>query len=883
MEVVAEDQGPMGLEHELRHAGTIPIFDQEDEFDFTIGGEDDLDANTGDYSAQNAHVDESDETEHRDEISLSYEGQEQGNTANVVLATEKDDQYNDEEDNEMLELDVDVTEVTDLANEMDESNEIEHAGSSSGLEAAVQDNTEEPAEDIAEEGVYYQEMAKEFETFDNDAQDQPDHSPDYMEQSTSVENVSGNEETQKTDNESAVYADELSGTQAVKEDVKNTEAGEVLTSGEAAAFDLEAGEPAEGEVLEEEAQYVSGEFGGGEPGHDGDDQEQQSSRNASIADLADEVQQEQGSWDEEEHDNEVSDTRPKITVSYQSREYSLFAESSDQDPDYFFLADLDSLHQPLSQLLASIREVISDEIAASQEVFLRVNGLGFEFAESTTKDFLDETTFAQIVEVNRQLIDNEGGSPSSVLHCYLGLRPSCLQRFSELSKAAEEGKGLSDIAMFYDDASVEESAEEIDEHDFSQDMISESPSLDGALADSDDNNGENFESNGVEQYRNPFRTTEEQFPKENDATVPNTVEDEFAEEEEVSAEALGIDGAEFEAANAFENPSGGTSDEFENNTAETLEYARDPSWNDEGAYDQPTAEDTEVGDLEQNTEAQTDLYKDNQGDVDGETFIFSPRSACGTVDLCLCFECLRPHFMDLDGLWPLVPPPEMHTSFSRRAHFDGGAHTAFNIIASFAQEGDKTAEHIEIPRRDLKADSNHQDPAPNPDVDKNDNDDDYLDLGEDEGDDGSNAQPMDSAIPAKDESVKPSVPAGMSPQMSHHSSATATLDGEDHGFEDTAASSNQNSMYPGDAHNDTDNDLSNGEVDEIDWNHDEEGDLDDANQNPTTLSPSSPSAKRSREEDETTDGTGDENGGFCLPNRSRTRTDKVPAIKRRRT
>lgn len=881
MEVVAEDQGPMGLERELSHAGTIPTFDQEDEFDLTIGGEDDMDANAGDYSTQGAYIDEVDETELRDETSFNYEVEEQGNPANVVLAHEEDDQYNDDENNEMLELDVDATEATDIVNEVDESNEIEQGGSPSGIETAVQDRIEEPAEDIVEEEVYYQETSNEIESFNKSVQDHADHSPSYMEHLTSVDIVSSNEELQNTKIESAVHEDQVLGSESVIVEVEKIEASEVLASGEAAAFGLEAGVPMQGEVHEEQTQYVGGKFGGGEPSYDGDDQDQLSSRKASIADLAEGVQ-EQESWDEEEHDNESSDIHPKVTVSYQSQEYSLFAESSDQDPDYYFLADLDSLHQPLSQLLASIREIISDEISSSQEVFLRVNGLGFEFAESTTKEFLDETTFAQIIEVNRQLIDNEGGSPSPVLHCYLGLRPSCLHRFSELSKAAEEGKGLSDIAMFYDDASVDGSAEAIDEHDFSQDMISESPSLDGAPVGDDDNTGKNGGSNDVEQYYNPFRTTEEQFSTKDDATVPNTAEDEFAEQEELSAEALGIDSTEFDDANAFENPSRDTGDELENNTAEALEYDHDSSGDQEGAYNQPTAEDTEVGDIEQHTEVQTDLFKEDNGNVDGETFFLSPRSVCGAVDLCLCFDCLLPNLMDSDGSLSLVPLPETHISFSRRAHIDGGAHTACNVTTGFAEEGGKKAGHIELRRKDMEADIDDQESVANPDDDKDVNDDDYLDLGNDEGDDGSNEQPMDSVITADDESAKTPAPVGISPQMSHHSSATATLDGEDHGFEGTLAFSNQNSTNPRDAQNEADSDASNGE-DEIDWNHDEDGDLDDADQNPTALSPSSPSAKRNREEDENATGTGDENGGHWHLIRPRMHADKVPAIKRRRT
>lgn len=875
---MTEDQGPVGLKHESSHADDNPILDQEDEFDFTIGGDEDLDPNAGDYNTHDGLADDANETERGGETSFNYEVEEQSNPADDVLALEVGDLYNEDERDEMLEFNVDTAETTDTTNEGHGSNEFEQNGIVSKLEALAPDYTEDHAEGIVEEEVYYQETDNELETFDNSAQPQTDLGSDYMAESTSVDNVSGNEEIHNPNLETTAHEAQVSNSQnAIVEDEK-IKMSEALASDDAAAFGFETNEPAEGEVREEQAQYVGGEFGGGEPNYDGDDQEQLSPQKDSMADVLDEAQDHE-SWDEEEHDDEDSDTRPKVTISYQSQIYSLFAESSDQDPDLYFLADLDSLDQPLSQLLSNIRDVISDEIAPSQEVFLRVNGLGFEFAESTTKDFLDQTTFTQIIELNKHLVANEGGSPSAILHCYLGLRPSCTRRFSELSKAADEGKGLSDIAMFYDDASVDESAEENEEHDFSQDMISESVSLDEAAVGDEETAGEKGGVNDTEQYYNPFRTIEEQFPAMDDVNIPNAAESEFAEQDELTDGALGVESTEFEDANVFENGSGEIDDGFEATTADALDEARDPSGHEEGAYDESAAEDVEVVDVEQYTGVRTELSNDDDGKINGEPSFLSPSSTCSVEDLCLCLFCLRP---EMDVSWSLVSLPDPYTPVPAGAHTDDGAPHFLNVTVSFAEQGGEEAGCVELPRKDFKADINDQENVVNPGDDKDDNDDDYLDLGNNEGEDGTNERPMDSAIEFDEEVAKFSAPAGASPQISHHSSATATLDGNDTGPENIAPL-NQESLNSRVSPNEAGSDVSIGEEDEIDWNHEDDGDLDKAIQNPTALSPSSPSAKRYREEDENADGTGDESGEYIHPTCTRMHANKLPAIKRRRT
>lgn len=819
MEVVAEDQGLMGLEHEVSQADDNSTYNQEDDFDFTIGGDDESDPSAENYDTNSALLADVDGNESKDET-FNYEPDEQENVVDIKASEDLEQQHDASE--EILGLNTEAAEATNVENE-EEKREVEAISSPSGVEADVQSQIEEHTE-IVEEEVDYEGADNELENLGNGPQSLPENDPVSTEHSTSVDVVSGNDGFQNTDAEAEGPEDPTSNSPNAAVEVENVETSEMLVSDDAVAFSLEAEENVGDHLREERAQYAGGDVGDIEPSYDGDEQEQLSSHENSVADLIGEAQS-QENWDDEERDDEDDDARPKVTVSYQSQEYSLFAESSNQDPDYYFLADPDSIHQPLSQLLANIRDVISDEIAPSQEVFLRVNGLGFEFAESTTKDFLEETTLAHIIEVNKQLIANEGGSPSPILHCYLGLRPSCLCRLSELSKAADEGKGLSDIAMFYEDVSVDESIEDNEEHDFSQDMISDSPSLEEAGIGNEDNTEENSGSNGKEQYYNPFRAT-------NDVGSHKASEDGFAERAELSAEALGVENTEFDDANVFENASGDFDDEFEANVAaETLDYVRD---DEEGNYDVSTAENVEILDIEQHTEIQTALTEGDDGTRDGENSIFFSRPACGAVDLCLCSKCLRLRLV-LDDAWPRM---------------------------SLTEEHDHRAKRTKNPTRDLEANINNQEAVTNTIDDKADNDDDYLDLGNNEDGDDKNVRSVNSPIVLDGEAAASSSPLGTSPHTSNRSSATATLDGDDNGLVDTALE-NQESANLGNPLEEVDSHGSFGEADEIDWNHDDDGDVDDANQNPTNLSPSSPSAKRNREEDENGDGAGDENGMYC--------------------
>jgi hypothetical protein len=72
---------------------------------------------------------------------------------------------------------------------------------------------------------------------------------------------------------------------------------------------------------------------------------------------------------------------PDVKVIYRDEEFSLLAGSSDDDPNSYFLADSAALDAPLAKFLSDVRHIISAEVTQSDEIVMRVDGLGLEFGE----------------------------------------------------------------------------------------------------------------------------------------------------------------------------------------------------------------------------------------------------------------------------------------------------------------------------------------------------------------------------------------------------------------------------------------------------------------------------------------------------------------------
>lgn len=156
-----------------------------------------------------------------------------------------------------------------------------------------------------------------------------------------------------------------------------------------------------------------------------------------------------------EVDGQASDefsNRPHVRIQHRNTTYSLFSRSASDDPYSFFFSDLEALEHPLSQFLAGLREVLSDEITPDEELLIRIDGLGLEFAETMEKSSLDRITFGAIVDLHDRLI--KADSPDNqdvVLLVYLVTRPNALRRLDSLLDGASIGEGLSAYHISYPD------------------------------------------------------------------------------------------------------------------------------------------------------------------------------------------------------------------------------------------------------------------------------------------------------------------------------------------------------------------------------------------------------------------------------------------------
>ncbi|KAI1330361.1 hypothetical protein F5Y16DRAFT_415156 [Xylariaceae sp. FL0255] len=155
-------------------------------------------------------------------------------------------------------------------------------------------------------------------------------------------------------------------------------------------------------------------------------------------------------------------------ISYGDTDYSIFAKSGDDDPNQYFLSDRSTLEVPLAQFLASLREIISEEISPLDELVMSVDGLGLEFSESTSQDFMSKFTFGDLLVLHDKLAQNEETDSLPDLYTYLTIKPNCSHRLMALVDSANAGRGLSELAMyrgppsFVDDGSSEAGSLEAD-------------------------------------------------------------------------------------------------------------------------------------------------------------------------------------------------------------------------------------------------------------------------------------------------------------------------------------------------------------------------------------------------------------------------------------
>ncbi|KAK7733257.1 hypothetical protein SLS63_004786 [Diaporthe eres] len=538
---------------------------------------------------------------------------------------------------------------------------------------------------------------------------------------------------------------------------------------------------------------------------------------------------------------------PRVRVSYGTAEFHLFAEAPDADPDDYFFENADVLCQPLSEFLPKLRQVITEDLQASDELVVKVDGLGLEFGEATTKDFLEHTTFGQVLELYDRLVKIENDSSESPqLYIYLETRPNCLHRLTELTNNANEGKGLSQVAFYYEGtpefAAIEEETNDYDgDH---QDMGSDNVSDNGSNDQIEEDLSATHEA---EQPYNPFRLSESQQQAMDSSHAA------LAEGEVVNGP-LSTDGDEGHAAYEDDNEqsfSGEVQDDLELVATEASRDVSAPEAQQDS--DMVPGEDEDLAAEAANDESEDPHYVEE--DVPGR------EEAAGTEADA---EAENENFQEDDGPTDVdnahtIVESEVKSRVSVRQLVEDAltdVHQALVATEDWSSNFSSTTNA----RDSLAADLDYNNHTESTSADFNMQDyetaenDDYLDIG------ATEEEPTESAEYAAS--------AGTPEPTSHDSSATATLDGEGQGHGDDVSATQaladaghliQTTSQPEPGPPET-------ETDEIHWNDDDDDDendydndeVDTANQNQTDLSPSSLSVKRGRQADEDDVGLGDD-------------------------
>lgn len=842
---------------------------QDDDFDFEIGGDDAFELTGGAGIENTDYVQHGDGAETHDTPDQSY----------VHQLHEQDAQasFTDQYDSMSVEHDQQATDVAPfgLDNLTETGEETQDAQADAQTNRDVTAQEELNIDDGAPDNIYYDQTVGDTEFLDETVRPEPRQDHDLMFATTSVSYTQEGDgpldsgyEARENDVEHALIDDSGSGQSHFAEE----ETSERLQSAEIAAEHENSNHGGDAQIAADVEEVEAG--GGGGPGAELFVDDAPADANATSLD--------QSNWDPHEGEDEDDDgdqipAGPTVTVSYLGQEYSMFAQSPDDDPETYFLDEADSIYQPLSQFLEVLRQVVSSELEEGQELFVRIDGLGLEFGESTTKTFLDNTTLAQIIEVNDKLSQHDGGSQHAELYIFLSIQSDPLHRFNELVKGAEDGQGLSHFEQYYEPSGdVSELFDEEEEYGASLSDEPDDDDLEKPFSGLEEVAHGTGDSLDTQQYSNPFRVTDPQQPssgsnpftapgndfRENETGHFGNFDNHLAEDTSEAADVVhddhyGVEAAAADSQVIFDEADHGDAISLteQPEVGDSAEY-----WASERGVDALSGQDgLELGEAtEEQAEVLIDKSEDGHDRTDGENFFYLHGNGCLAPNFCVCESCY-----DFGLGFETHVDQSSDPVHSSPAHLDpSNAFTdaEWDVIMAVSPKQDSIA-------TDMQTQDNEANIA---------NDEDYLDLGNDGGD-----RLQFTAATATHNNLTEQL--DIQRQITPNSSATGTLNGEDIGHEDEAAVGNLMTADPNHAHNAaTDSENVQIDDDEIDWNHDEDDEIDTAGQNPTSLSPSSLSTKRSRLEEEAIDGLGDDTGMFEFPGGSQSHANCLPAAKRRR-
>ncbi|KAG7102727.1 hypothetical protein HYQ44_016815 [Verticillium longisporum] len=157
---------------------------------------------------------------------------------------------------------------------------------------------------------------------------------------------------------------------------------------------------------------------------------------------------------------------PVVTVSWHGVEYPMFYNSVGSEGRDCFFHDLSVLQCKMEELLASLRRVLVDDVAESDELVLQVEELGLEFAESSHPDHFSEITLGSILQVFDHLVKNKDPEATRPMYALLITRPNCSKRWSSLIEDAWNGKNIDEVSYSFhsrDQEAIEEAEVEAED------------------------------------------------------------------------------------------------------------------------------------------------------------------------------------------------------------------------------------------------------------------------------------------------------------------------------------------------------------------------------------------------------------------------------------
>ncbi|KAK8057748.1 hypothetical protein PG996_011685 [Apiospora saccharicola] len=254
--------------------------------------------------------------------------------------------------------------------------------------------------------------------------------------------------------------------------------------------------------------------------------------------------------------------RYDIVVQYGDSDYQLFAKSTEDDPNRYFLSDRSTLDLPLAEFLLSIREVISQELSPLDELVMSIDGLGVEFAETTTRDFIERYTFGDMLVLYDNLASNDDSDFKPDIHIVLQVRPNCSQRLAALVDQANSGRGLSDVALYRDSPQLHDDFDEDFEEYEEDEALAITPEPENTeyhddVDDGMDNNDQPGEQKALEYTENDEQDQHSDSQEVNDQSADRAkspVEDEAESANANNSLLNGNDDFDFGPAKQGNNP-----------------------------------------------------------------------------------------------------------------------------------------------------------------------------------------------------------------------------------------------------------------------------------------------------------------------------------------